>query len=105
MKVLARRGLLVTAPRFALTILSLGALALGVIWAALPWTVAGFEPLGRHASVFLIMGGMAAGSVVKQIGNTPLALNYAIPILLSLMVNLIGLWRPMKCSSDSASRC
>lgn len=94
MKALSRRGLLTTAPRYALTILSLGALALGVVWAALPWTVAGFEPLGRHASVFLIMGGMAAGSVVKQIGNTPLALNYAIPILLSLMVNLIGLWRP-----------
>lgn len=94
MKALTRHGLLASAPKFALTTLSLGALALGVVWAALPWTVAGFEPLGRHASLFLIMGGMAAGSVVKQIGNTPLALNYAIPILLSLMVNLIGLWRP-----------
>lgn len=94
MKALSRRGLLVQAPRFSLTILSLGALALGTVWAALPWAVTSFEPLGRHASLFLIMGGMAAGSVVKQIGNTPLALNYSIPILVSLMVSLIGLWRP-----------
>lgn len=94
MKALSRRGLLVQAPRFSLTILSLGALALGTVWAALPWAVTRFEPLGQHASLFLIMGGMAAGSVVKQIGNTPLALNYSIPILISLMVSLIGLWRP-----------
>lgn len=39
------------------------------------------------------MGGMAAGSVIKQIGYTPLALNYSIPILVSLVINLLTLWR------------
>ncbi|QEE43963.1 EAL domain-containing protein [Rhizobium sp. WL3] len=94
MKALTRRGLLLSAPKFSLRILSLGALALGTVWAALPWAVTNFEPLGQHASLLLIMGGMAAGAVIKQIGNTPLALNYSIPILVSLMVSLIGLWRP-----------
>ncbi|MFN3502779.1 MAG: GGDEF-domain containing protein, partial [Allorhizobium sp.] len=90
---LRRRGKLISAPQVSLTILSLGALASGVVWAALPWTIGEFEPLGRHAPLFLMMGGMAAGSVIKQIGYTPLALSYSIPILLSLMVNLIGNWR------------
>jgi hypothetical protein len=94
MQALVRRGALVSAPKVSLTILSVGALALGLIWAALPWTVTHFEPLGRHAPLFLIMGGMAAGSVIKQIGYTPLALNYSIPILLSLVANLIGRWQP-----------
>lgn len=93
MNALNRRGKLMSAPKGSLTILSLGALASGIVWAALPWTIDDFEPLGRHAPLFLMMGGMAAGSVVKQIGYTPLALNYSIPILLSLMVNLIGNWR------------
>lgn len=93
MKALTRRNLLVTAPKFTLTILSFGALALGTTWAALPWVVTDFAPLGQHASLLLIMGGMATGSVVKQIGNTPLALNYAIPILVSLMLSLIGTGR------------
>ncbi len=94
MNALARRGKLLTAPKASLRFLSLGALALGIIWAALPWTIPNFEPLGEHAALFLIMGGMAAGAVIKQIGYTPLALNYSIPILLSLMINLIGHWRP-----------
>jgi len=93
MRSLTRRGMLVEAPRTSLTILSIGALALGATWAVLPWIVSDFEPLGQHASLLLIMGGMAAGSVIKQIGYTPLALNYSIPILISLMVNLVGLWR------------
>ena len=67
---LRRRGMLVTAPKASLTILSLGALVLGVIWGALPWIIPSFDPLGEHAALFLIMGGMAAGSVVKQIGYT-----------------------------------
>jgi len=90
MNALSRRGRLMSAPRQSLSILSVGALALGVIWAALPWTITDFEPLGRHAPLVLMMGGMATGSVIKQIGYTPLALSYSIPILLSLMVNLIG---------------
>jgi diguanylate cyclase (GGDEF)-like protein len=94
MNALARRGKLLTAPKASLRFLSLGALALGIIWAALPWTIPDFQPLGEHAALFLIMGGMAAGAVIKQIGYTPLALNYSIPILLSLMINLIGHWRP-----------
>lgn len=94
MNALARRGKLLAAPKASLRFLSLGALALGIIWAALPWTIPNFEPLGEHAALFLIMGGMAAGAVIKQIGYTPLALNYSIPILLSLMINLIGHWRP-----------
>lgn len=93
MNALRRRGMLLSAPKASLTILSLGALLLGIIWGALPWAIPNFDPLGRHAALFLIMGGMAAGSVVKQIGYTPLALNFAIPILLSLMTNLITLWR------------
>jgi diguanylate cyclase len=93
MRSLAGRGMLAQAPRASLTFLSLGALALGLTWAALPWIVTDFQPLGDHAALFLIMGGMAAGSVIKQIGYTPLALNYSIPILLSLIVNLLGLWR------------
>lgn len=94
MNALARRGKLLTAPKASLRFLSLGALALGIIWAALPWTIPDFQPLGEHAALFLIMGGMAAGAVIKQIGYTPLALNYSIPILLSLVINLIGHWRP-----------
>lgn len=94
MNALKRRGMLVSAPKASLTILSLGALALGVIWGTLPWIIPSFDPLGQHAPLFLIMGGMAAGSVVKQIGYTPLALNFSIPILLSLMTNLIVFWRP-----------
>lgn len=93
MQALTRRGALMSAPKGSLTILSIGALALGLVWAALPWAVADFEPLGRHAPLFLMMGGMAAGSVIKQIGYTPLALNYSIPILISLMINLIGMWQ------------
>lgn len=93
MQALNRRGALMSAPKGSLTILSIGALALGLVWAALPWAVADFEPLGRHAPLFLMMGGMAAGSVIKQIGYTPLALNYSIPILISLMINLIGMWQ------------
>ena len=93
MNALKRRDMLVSAPKASLTILSLGALSLGLVWGTLPWVVPSFDPLGQHAPLFLIMGGMAAGSVVKQIGYTPLALNFAIPILLSLMANLISLWR------------
>lgn len=93
MNALKRRGMLLSAPKASLTILSLGALAIGMVWGALPWIVPSFDPLGQHAPLFLIMGGMAAGSVIKQIGYTPLALNFAIPILLSLMGNLIYLWR------------
>ncbi|MDH4411659.1 MAG: EAL domain-containing protein [Rhizobium sp.] len=94
MNALTRRGKLVAEPRASLTILSIGALVLGLVWAALPWTVSDFEPLGQHAALLLIMGGVAAGSVIKQIGYTPLALSYSIPILISLTLNLIGHWRP-----------
>lgn len=93
MNALTRRGALISAPQTSLRILSVGALALGLVWATLPWTVPAFDPLGRHAALFLIMGGMAAGSVIKQIGYTPLALNYSIPILVSLVINLLTLWR------------
>lgn len=94
MNALARRGKLQTAPRSSLRILSLGALALGLVWASLPWIISNFQPLGVHAPLFMIMGGMAAGSVIKHIGYTPLALNFALPILLSLMINLISHWHP-----------
>lgn len=87
---LARREMLTSTPKASLTILSLGALALGLVWAALPWTIKDFQPLGEHAALLMIMGGMAAGSVIKQIGYTPLALNYSVPILISLMINLIA---------------
>ncbi|MDZ7872705.1 MAG: hypothetical protein U5N27_05740 [Rhizobium sp.] len=94
MNALNRRGKLLSAPQSQPDHLSRSARSRsGIVWAALPWTIDDFEPLGRHAPLFLMMGGMAAGSVVKQIGYTPLALNYSIPILLSLMVNLIGNWR------------
>lgn len=86
---LARREMLTSKPKASLTILSFGALALGLVWAALPWTITDFKPLGEHAALLMIMGAMAAGSVIKQIGYTPLALNYSIPILTSLMINLI----------------
>ncbi len=78
-----------TDPRRSLSILSLGAFALGAAWAVLPFVVPDFSPLGLHTPLIIIMGGMATGSIVKQIGYTPLALAYAVPILGSLMLSLL----------------
>lgn len=86
---LARRGILTSRPNASLKLLSSGAFVLGLVWAALPWTITNFEPLGQHAAVLMVMGGMASASVIKQIGYTPLALSFSIPILVSLMVNLM----------------
>jgi diguanylate cyclase len=86
---LRQAGRPVADPRQSLSILSLGAFALGMAWAALPFVVADFAPLGQHTPLVIIMGGMATGSIVKQIGYTPLALAYAVPILTSLMASLL----------------
>lgn len=86
---LQRKGLSRTDPRRCLSVLSLGAFALGLSWAALPFVLPDFAPLGQHTPLMIIMGGMATGSIVKQIGYTPLALAYAVPILGSLIVSLL----------------
>jgi diguanylate cyclase (GGDEF)-like protein len=81
-------------PRSALFVMSLGAAASGLCWAALPFLIANFAPLGSDAALVILLGGMAAGSVVKQIGYTPLALVFSIPILGSIIFSLvrIGEW-------------
>lgn len=89
MRDLMRKGLSRSDPKRCLGILSFGALALGLSWAALPFVLPDFAPLGQHTPLMIIMGGMATGSIVKQIGYTPLALAYAVPILGALIVSLL----------------
>jgi diguanylate cyclase len=89
MRDLRSKGLNRTDPRRCLSALSWGAFALGLSWSALPFVLPDFAPLGQHTPLMIIMGGMATGSVVKQIGYTPLALAYAVPILCSLIVSLL----------------
>ncbi|KQW26953.1 diguanylate cyclase [Rhizobium sp. Root274] len=89
MRDLMRKGLNQSDPKRSLGILSFGALALGLSWAALPFVLPDFAPLGQHTPLMIIMGGMATGSIVKQIGYTPLALAYAVPILCALIVSLL----------------
>jgi diguanylate cyclase (GGDEF)-like protein len=86
---LRQKGLVRTDPRRCLSVLSLGGLALGLCWTALPFVTPDFAPLGRHTPLLIIMGGMATGSIVKQIGYTPLALAFAVPILCALVVSLL----------------
>jgi diguanylate cyclase (GGDEF)-like protein len=91
---LQKKGLNRTDPRHCLSVLSWGAFSLGLCWAALPFVVSEFAPLGQHTALMIIMGGMATGSVVRQIGYTPLALAYAVPILCSLIVSLLRHGQP-----------
>ncbi|PYB75118.1 putative bifunctional diguanylate cyclase/phosphodiesterase [Rhizobium wuzhouense] len=83
-----RAGLHISDPSRCLSILALGAFLHGMIWAGLPLAIADFEPLGQHTPIMMIMGGMATGSIVRQFGYTPLALAYAVPILLSQLLSL-----------------
>ena len=77
------RGRIIVAqkPKSALFIMSLGAAASGFCWAALPFLIDDFAPLADDAALIILLGGLAAGSVVKQIGYTQLALVFTIPIL------------------------
>ncbi|QLF70532.1 EAL domain-containing protein [Peteryoungia desertarenae] len=77
-------------PQFTLFIFALGAALSGISWAALPFTIDGFAPLGIDAGICLIMGGMATGSVVKQIGYTPVSMFFAVPILASMQFQLLN---------------
>jgi diguanylate cyclase (GGDEF)-like protein len=86
---LRKKGLTRTNPRHSLSVLSWGSLALGLCWAALPFVLPDFAPLGQHTPLMIIMGGMATGSVVKQIGYSPLGLAYSVPILCSLTISLL----------------
>ncbi|MGL3605427.1 putative bifunctional diguanylate cyclase/phosphodiesterase [Rhizobium sp. G187] len=86
---LKHRGLLQSAPLLSLRVLWIGGFGLGMVWAALPVVIPRFDAIGAHASLLIIMGGMAAGSVIRQIGYTPMAMSYSLPIFISLMVSLL----------------
>lgn len=89
--VLTRKRWLRTQPARSLRIFVAGGLCLGLLWACLPLAVPDFAPLGAHSALLLVMGGVAAGAVVRQIGYTPVALAFSLPILSSMMLTLIAL--------------
>lgn len=86
-----RRRWLRNEPQRSLRMFWLGSLSVGLLWAALPLVVHDFTPLGAHAALMLIMGGLAAGAVIRQIGYTPISLAYSLPILISMMLSLVAL--------------
>ncbi|RCW28704.1 diguanylate cyclase/phosphodiesterase [Ciceribacter lividus] len=84
-----RSGMIERRPGDVLTLLSFGAFVSGLAWAALPFSVEGFDGSGRDAALFLIMVGTASGAIIKGLGYSQLAMAFATPLLLSMLVSLV----------------
>ncbi|OJT98016.1 MAG: GGDEF-domain containing protein [Rhizobium sp. 63-7] len=72
----------------ALRVLSYGSFASGMAWAALPFFIMDFNGGGKDAFLLLIMVGIAAGGVIRHIAYSPVALTFAMPPMMSIVLTL-----------------
>ncbi|SMD14557.1 diguanylate cyclase/phosphodiesterase [Rhizobium sp. RU36D] len=77
-------------PERALTLLALGSLFSGLSWAALPFCIANFEGTGRDAGIYVILVGISAGAILKGMGCSRVALAFAMPVQISIILSLAG---------------
>jgi diguanylate cyclase len=84
-----RRDLVYIAPQTVLALLSAGALASGLVWAALPVVTGEFEPIGRDGGLYMLMCGIGGGAVLMGNGYRSVSLAFALPVLLSVIAVLI----------------
>jgi diguanylate cyclase (GGDEF)-like protein len=76
------------APENTLRTMTFGAFVSGLTWAALPFSIPGFDPLGVDGSLYLLMCGMATGAVLMGIGHSPSSLGFALPVHMSVIATL-----------------
>ncbi len=80
-----------TRPEYALRVLVGGAFLSGLAWAALPYCVPGFDLSNIGGLLILVMIGISAGSILRGIGDTRVALTFSLPIHLSILLALLNI--------------
>ncbi|SFB39839.1 diguanylate cyclase (GGDEF) domain-containing protein [Rhizobium sp. NFR07] len=88
-RMLVQRQLPHLKPVLTLRVMVLGAFVSGLAWAALPFTLPGFEPLGVDGGIYILMCGMGTGAVLLGTGHAVTALAFAFPVHLSVIVSLL----------------
>jgi diguanylate cyclase (GGDEF)-like protein len=88
-RVLTKRQLPHRRPMLALRLMILGAFVSGLAWAALPFSLPDFEPLGVDGGIYILMCGMGTGAVLLGTGHAVTALAFALPVHLSVIVTLL----------------
>lgn len=78
------------APERSLALLSIGSLLSGLAWAALPFCIQNFEGTGRDAGIYVILVGISAGAILKAMGCARVALAFAMPVQISIILSLAG---------------
>ncbi len=74
------------APETLLKLMTFGALMSGLVWAALPYAIDNFHPLGLDGCVYILMCGMGTGAVLMGTGHSASSLAFALPVHVSVIV-------------------
>jgi diguanylate cyclase len=88
-RMLTRRQLPHHQPVLTLRLMILGAFVSGIAWAALPFSLPDFEPLGVDGGIYILMCGMGTGAVLLGTGHAVTALAFALPVHLSVIASLL----------------
>lgn len=88
-RMLTRRQLPHHNPVLTLRLMILGAFVSGLAWAALPFSLPEFEPLGVDGGIYILMCGMGTGAVLLGTGHAVTALAFALPVHLSVIASLL----------------
>ena len=86
-----RKGLVDSNPGRAVDLLAVGSLFSGLSWAALPFSIDQFDGTRTDAGIYVIMVGIAAGSILKGIGCSRVALAFALPVQMSILLSLASI--------------
>jgi diguanylate cyclase (GGDEF)-like protein len=77
-------------PGKALNILWVSAMTSGIVWAALPYCVPGFDGLGPDAAIYVLMIGVCAGATVRGTSYSRAATAFALPPQISVVLLLMS---------------
>lgn len=86
---IGRRKMIDHDPQKALRLMVTGALLTGLVWGALPWCVAPYVAGEKNNVIYLVMCGIATGSILTGLGHSLTSLAFAMPTMLGATISII----------------